>query len=336
MNLLQKNILIWGMGSGAQKLITILSENDIYKIVGVTDSNVNVTSNEIFCKIPVLSHSDWGKVKNCDYAIICAYGYEEELRPKINSLLQNNAKVLNIKEFELVSSEDEHKKLLENNALYNFFYTQKHRHISKWFHYFEIYDSFFSKFRGKEITFCEIGINKGGSLQMWKNYFGNRATIIGIDINKKCKEYEEDQIYIEIGSQDDISFWNNFKLKYPKIDILLDDGGHTMNQQIVTFEQMFRHISDNGLYLCEDTHTSYWNDMFEGGYKKNNTFIEYPKNWIDDIHAYHLLDARNTTENVLENISMYNMWNMFGIHYYDSMVVIEKRKRICYPFSISQ
>ena len=92
---------------------------------------------------------------------------------------------------------------------------------------------------------------------MWKNYFGKDAKIVGVDINPKCKELEEEQISIEIGSQEDVAFWTKFKEKYPRVDILLDDGGHTMNQQIVTFREMFPHIKDGGLYMCEDCGTSY-------------------------------------------------------------------------------
>ena len=100
---------------------------------------------------------------------------------------------------------------------------------------------------------------------MWKDYFGKDAKIIGIDIDERCKAFEEDQISIEIGSQESVEFWNGFKKKYPRVDILLDDGGHTMQQQIVTFQQMFPHIKDGGIYMCEDCHTSYREEYGGGG-----------------------------------------------------------------------
>ncbi len=104
----------------------------------------------------------------------------------------------------------------------------------------------------------EVGVQNGGSAQMWKKYFGKPAQIVGVDINPNCKQLEEEQIAIEISSQEDPKFWAAFKEKYPRVDILLDDGGHTMNQQIVTFREMFPHIKDGGLYMCEDCGTSYW------------------------------------------------------------------------------
>jgi len=97
-----------------------------------------------------------------------------------------------------------------------------------------------------------------------------------------------------------------------------------MDQQIITFEEMFPYMSENGIFICEDTHTSYW-DICGGGYKKENTFIEYAKNLVDDLHAYH-------SKNRDELKPTYYTKNVEFVHFYDSMVVIKKRKRSV-PFS---
>ena len=144
------------------------------------------------------------------------------------------------------------------NHLEKYFRANEKRQIHKFYHYFDIYDRYFSQYRGKEITFMEIGVFQGGSLQMWKDYFGPQARIIGVDIDPRCKELEEDNIEIHIGSQSDRKFLRDLKTKIPKVDILLDDGGHTMRQQIVTFEELFDHVKPEGLFLCEDLHTSYF------------------------------------------------------------------------------
>jgi len=202
------------------------------------------------------------------------------------------------------------------NDLELFFLNEKHRLICKHSHYFEIYDRHFQKFRDKKITVVEIGIFGGGSLQLWKHYFGKNAHIIGIDINPACKQFEEDQIDIYIGSQEDRNFWKCFLEQNPTIDILIDDGGHTMNQQIVTFEETFDHISEGGVYWCEDCATSYWPSMGGGGNRKG-TFIEYTKRFIDYIHAWHSKKKRF-------KINKYTK-NMYGLYYYDQIVCIEKR-----------
>ncbi len=103
----------------------------------------------------------------------------------------------------------------------------------------------------------EFGVFQGGSLQMWRDYFGPRARIIGVDINPECRIFAEDQIEIMIGDQEDRNFLRSIAAAVPRIDILLDDGGHTMKKQIATFEELFPHIDKNGVYLCEDLLTSY-------------------------------------------------------------------------------
>jgi hypothetical protein len=144
------------------------------------------------------------------------------------------------------------------NDLRKYFDNNKDRLIHKWEHYFEIYDRHFSAYRNKEIVVLEIGVFEGGSLQMWKNYFGPKAKIYGIDIDPKCKEYEEENIEIFIGSQSDKEFLSDIKSKIPKIDILLDDGGHTMHQIKTSFLELFDHVKEDGIYAIEDLHTCYW------------------------------------------------------------------------------
>ncbi len=90
---------------------------------------------------------------------------------------------------------------------------------------------------------------------MWKDYFGKDAKIYGININPLCKELEEPNIKILIGSQSDRNFLKEVKRQIPPIDVLIDDGGHTMIQQIVSFEELFDYVKDNGVNLCEDLHT---------------------------------------------------------------------------------
>ena len=125
--------------------------------------------------------------------------------------------------------------------------------------FFDIYHRHFERFRNTDATILEIGVFHGGSLQMWKNYFGPRA-IIGIDIDPGCKKFEEAQVEVMIGSQEDRAFLRDVKRRLPQVDIVIDDGGHTMNQQITTFEELYPCVDVNGIYLTEDVHTSYYKD----------------------------------------------------------------------------
>ncbi|OGR68838.1 MAG: hypothetical protein A2081_01145 [Elusimicrobia bacterium GWC2_61_19] len=191
------------------------------------------------------------------------------------------------------------------------------RLINKWQHYFEIYERHFSRFRGKEVNVVEFGVSQGGSLRMWKDYFGPGANIFGVDINPHCSKLEEERVRIFVGDQADRSFLRSLAGQLPRIDILIDDGGHTMEQQINTFEELFPRVDPNGVYLCEDLHTSYMRD-WGGGYRKRGTYIEYSKNFIDQINAWH---APRTSGLKINDFTR----SAYSLNYYDSVLVIEKR-----------
>ena len=208
------------------------------------------------------------------------------------------------------------------NKFEDFFYNvEKKRVIDKWTHYFEIYNTHFKRFQNKCPVILEIGVAGGGSLDMWNYYFDNTCTIYGIDINENCKQFEKENVKIFIGDQGDHTFWeNNFKDIY--FDIVIDDGGHFMHQQIITFEYMYPFVKENGVYLCEDTHTSYWKEWGGG---TQSSFINYTKQFADKLHAYH-----NGMDTSFRD-------STFSITYYDSVVVFEKKRtappisKIMYP-----
>lgn len=202
------------------------------------------------------------------------------------------------------------------NDLDKFFYQREHRLIHKFIHYTEGYDRFFSKFRGKKVTLLEIGVYQGGSLQMWKDYLGEKAQIIGLDINPECKKVEEENIKIFIGDQQDREYLRWLKKQIDSVDIIIDDGGHMMEQQIISFEELFDILSDDGVYLCEDCHTSYW-ASYHGGYKKEDTFIEYSKTMIDGLNVQYMEEPVLKKFRYSERIK--------SLTFYDSMVFIEKK-----------
>ena len=202
------------------------------------------------------------------------------------------------------------------NDLKKYFDNNTNRVIHKWEHYFEIYDRHFSAYRGKEIVILEIGVFQGGSLQMWKHYFGPKAKIYGIDIDPDCKKFEEENIEIFIGSQSDKNFLAEVKKKMPAIDILIDDGGHTMNQIKTSFLELFDHVKPDGIYAIEDLHTCYWLD-YGGGYKRQGSFNEFSKNIVDSIHAWHSRQSNFSINRYTRTVH--------SLHYYDSITIIEKR-----------
>jgi cephalosporin hydroxylase len=141
------------------------------------------------------------------------------------------------------------------NPLRSFFDARvEGRGIWKWLHYFDIYNRHLQKFVGRPAHIVEIGVYSGGSLEMWRDFFGDQARITGIDIAPECRAYEDGQTEIVIGDQVDRTFWAKFRETHPVVDVLIDDGGHQVEQQLVTLEEMLPHLRPGGVYICEDVH----------------------------------------------------------------------------------
>jgi len=191
------------------------------------------------------------------------------------------------------------------------------RLIHKVRHYFEIYHRHLSRFRGRPLTMIEIGVFNGGSLPMWRDYLGPQATIVGVDINPGCRRFSEPGIDVVIGDQGDRGFLRSLADRYPDVAILIDDGGHRMHQQIATFEELYPRLQPNGVYICEDTGTSYI-PTFGGGLKQPQTFIESVKPLIDRLHAFH---STNLSELAPDEFTR----TTDSLHFYDSVLVIEKK-----------
>lgn len=209
-------------------------------------------------------------------------------------------------------------KIITHNRLEDFFFHKNHNPIRKWWHYFEIYHQYLNPFVGTDVRLLEIGVYKGGSLQMWKDYFGEKAVIVGIDINEDCKQFAEERIYVAIGSQGDSGFLKSVWEQYGPFDIVLDDGSHFMKDQIKTLETLFPMLREGGIYMCEDTHTSYW-PLFQGALLDKNTFIEYSKRLVDEINGQHVKKEYEAFQTKFGG-------TLKALHFYDSMVVAEKRR----------
>lgn len=203
------------------------------------------------------------------------------------------------------------------NQIIDFVYNRDHDAIHKFPHYFEIYDRFFSRFRGTSPCVVEIGVADGGSLQLWKDYFGPGAQIFGVDISADInKKY--DQITIIQGDQGDGKFLRQLPgIIGRPIDILIDDGSHFCKDQVLTLGHLYNSISENGIYVCEDVQTSY-QEQFGGGYRRPYTLIETVKGLVDELNAW---CAEPNTELARSNM----MKTLYAIHFYTYMIVVEKR-----------
>jgi hypothetical protein len=194
------------------------------------------------------------------------------------------------------------------------FQTNDARVTHKWTHYFQAYENHFSRFRGQSVTILEIGCGAGGSLQMWKRYFGPHAQIVGIDITEGCASFEEDQIAVRIGSQSDTAFLDALLAEFGPFDIVLDDGSHRMDDISTTFAHLYPTLPLTGVYMVEDLHTAY-RPSFGGGLGEPASFIEISKGLIDELNADWTGGALAPTQFTRTTTSM---------HYYDSVLAFER------------
>jgi hypothetical protein len=178
--------------------------------------------------------------------------------------------------------------------------------IFKWHHYFDIYDRHLSRFRGQHVNLVEIGVAGGGSLGMWRAYLGPGVQICGIDIDPECKRFEGQGIEVLIGDQGDPAFWDSFLEDHERIDIVIDDGGHLPEQQVVTLERLLTQIQPGGVYVCEDIH---------GPFQPFHAFVDGLTRPLNDVAAGTVSPVKPLQRQVA------------SVHRYPILTVIEKASR---------
>lgn len=203
------------------------------------------------------------------------------------------------------------------NDMEKLFYSQPDRVLAKWHHYLEIYDRHLGRFRGTPVRLLEIGVQHGGSLQLWRRYFGPAAVIHGIDVDPECALIDDSDLTVHIGNQADAALLGRIEEAMGGIDVVIDDGSHVATDQIATFLALFPRMSDHGIYICEDLQTAYWRH-FGGGLGVPGTFIEFLKTKIDGMHARYFEKADAAGEPHAPS-------GIYAISIYDSITVIEKR-----------
>ena len=134
---------------------------------------------------------------------------------------------------------------------------------------------------------------------MWRSYFGENCHVYGVDIEEACKVYENPHISVLIGDQADRAFWNTLKRAVEPMDVLIDDGGHTFEQQQITLEEMLPHLRPGGVYVCEDVHG------------RHNKFSAFASALVDEL-------------NCMSGDASRFQSSIHSIHFYPYLVVIEK------------
>ena len=212
-----------------------------------------------------------------------------------------------------------------DNNLLQLFKNHNDNVYFKFQNYVAEYDQIFSRYRNTNVSLLELGVRDGGSLQIWKKYFGQQSTIHGIDINSKVCDLELGEgISTFCFNVMNETLWLEHTMLHT-YDIIIDDGSHVNSNVIKTFKVIFPYLNIGGIYVIEDTRTSYW-QRYGGGYKAPNSIIEYFKNMIDIMHIYHYAHTQEDLAGFTE-YHVYCVKFIRQIIFADGLIMVHKNKR---------
>src|SRR5688572_29079055 len=191
-------------------------------------------------------------------------------------------------------------------------------------HYMPVYQQWFEALRHKPVRLLEIGIGGydkpllgGDSLRMWKSYF-RKGIITGIDIYDKSALIE-DRIYIYKGDQADKNFLRDVSQKEGPFDIIIDDGSHVQSHIITSFETLFPLLSPGGIYVIEDTETSY-RLSYEGSTAEMNSVNSAMNYFIRRVHHV------NKTDWIKDDLKKeMPQDDIAAIAFYHNLIIIQKK-----------
>ena len=203
--------------------------------------------------------------------------------------------------------------------------------IHKMLHYLPAYESALSPFRSRPIKMLEIGVARGGSLQMWRRYLHPESTIVGVDIDPTTRQFDDPprRTHVRIGSQTDISFLRDVVNELGPFDVILDDGSHMNSHIAQTFRHLFPYgLAPGGVYVVEDLHSNYWRPYRD----IPMSFADLTKWLIDAMHAHYQtagreLDFRAGDPHRVTELRVPLATTLVEkVEFYDSIAVIHRAK----------
>ncbi|MDP3085098.1 MAG: hypothetical protein Q8N44_15595 [Rubrivivax sp.] len=157
----------------------------------------------------------------------------------------------------------------------------------KWWHYFQTYERVMVDLRKRPIRFLEVGVYRGGSLAMWRQYLHPDSVIVGLDIDPECARFDApaSQTHVRIGDQSDTVFLGRVFAEFGPFDVIIDDGSHVCSHMIKTFGFAFLNgLGERGIYMAEDTHANFWPEYRD----QNYSFVDLCKDLVDLSHEHYL------------------------------------------------
>ncbi|PVX82289.1 GT2 family glycosyltransferase [Paraburkholderia unamae] len=168
-------------------------------------------------------------------------------------------------------------------------YDEHHGKLSdKWSIYLTEYDRVLSPYRTRAVSVLEIGIQNGGSLEIWAQAFPDARAVVGCDINPACAAltYTDPRISVVTGDANLDETERLIAAHAERFDIVIDDGSHKSGDIVKSFLRYFARIEDGGVFIAEDLHCSYSKD-FDGGLYHPYSSISFFKHLADVINHEH-------------------------------------------------
>lgn len=204
------------------------------------------------------------------------------------------------------------------------FRTHRGRIADKWEQYLPIYDAELERFRetGVPVRLLEIGVQNGGSLEIWRKFLPHGSSVVGVDINPICASlrFDRDITVLTANAADHRSLES--ALGDRVFDVIIDDASHQSGEIIATFRSAFPRVAPGGLYIIEDLHAAY-RHAFGGGFRMPDSAIEWLKKLIDALHVDHFEHPDLLAPEILVPLQAMNR-AIGRISFYDSVAVIER------------
>lgn len=202
----------------------------------------------------------------------------------------------------------------------------------KWALYVSEYERLFSPYRNRPVNLLEIGVQNGGSLEIWTKYFPNAQKLVGCDIDPKCRllKYEDTRVAVVIGDANTDAVQAEVLSHAPTLDLVIDDGSHRSDDIVRSFCRYFPALVDGGMFVAEDLHCSYWRE-FQGGLLYRFSSIEFFKRLVDVVNHEHWGIKKSRQELLKPFLSKYRtaideetLQHIHSVEFANSMCVIRK------------
>ncbi|MCW5745210.1 MAG: glycosyltransferase [Alphaproteobacteria bacterium] len=212
-----------------------------------------------------------------------------------------------------------------NHKLRDLFFAHDGKRADKWEQYIGMYESELASFvaRATPVRLLEIGVQNGGSLELWSKYLPPGSVVRGIDIDSRVGElgFDGGGISVAVADATDVARLEEI-LGNESFDIIIDDGSHVSSHIIESFRILFRRLRPGGKYIIEDLHCSY-RASYEGGYQAAQASIEWLKRLVDVLNADHIAETDSVPAGDRDLIASYRT-SLARLSFYDSVAVIEK------------